>query len=110
MVDNCISGNTFLDCVYKVGSASTEMVKVYTENSAGVTTAVMRIKCNVDTFGPGIAHTARPFMGNYSWGKIVFEERTNTKSFDSYNDNGVIGISTSGLVQRTASLKFKNYT
>ena len=103
-------GNTFLDCVYKVGSASTEMVKVYTENSAGVTTAVMRIKCNVDTFGPGIAHTARPFMGNYSWGKIVFEERTNTKSFDSYNDNGVIGISTSGLVQRTASLKFKNYT
>jgi hypothetical protein len=103
-------GNTFLDCVYKVGSASTEMVKVYTENSAGVTTAVMRIKCNVDTFGPGIAHTARPFMGNYSWGKIVFEERTKTKSFDSYNDNGVIGISTSGLVQRTASLKFKNYT
>ena len=67
-------------------------------------------KCDVGTYGSGITHTQRPFMGNYSWGKIVFEERTNTKSFDSYNDNGVIGISTSGLVQRTASLKFKNYT
>ena len=103
-------GNTFLDCVYKVGSASTEMVKVYNENSAGITTAVMRIRCNVDTFGPGIAHTARPFMGNYSWGKIVFEERTNTKTFDAYNGTGVIGISTAGLVQRSASLKFKDYT
>ncbi len=103
-------GNTFLDCVYKVGSASTEMVKVYNESSAGITTAVMRIRCNVDTFGPGIAHTVRPFMGNYSWGKIVFEERTNTKTFDAYNGTGVIGISTAGLVQRSASLKFKDYT
>ena len=103
-------GNTFLDCVYKVGSASTEMVKVYTENNAGVTTAVMRIKCNVDTFGPGIAHTIRPFMGNYSWGRIDFAERTNTKTFDAYNSTGVTGISTAGLVQRSASLKFKDYT
>jgi len=103
-------GNTFLDCVYKVGSASTEMVKVYNESSAGVTTAVMRIRCNVDTFGPGIAHTVRPFMGNYSWGKINFEERTNTKTFDAYNSTGVTGISTAGLVQRSASLKFKDYT
>ncbi len=103
-------GNTFLDCVYKVGSASTEMVKVYTENSAGVTTAVMRIKCNVDTFGPGIAHTVRPFMGNYSWGRIDFAERTNVKTFDAYNSTGVTGISTAGLVQRSAALKFKDYT
>ena len=86
------------------------MVKVYNENSAGVTTAVMRIRCNVDTFGPGIAHTARPFMGNYSWGRIDFAERTKNKTFDAYNSNGVTGISTAGLVQRSASLKFKNYT
>ena len=103
-------GNTFLDCVYKVGSASTEMVKVYNESSVGVTTAVIRIRCNVDTFGPGIAHTVRPFMGNYSWGKINFEERINTKTFDAYNSTGVTGISTAGLVQRSASLKFKDYT
>ena len=102
--------NTFLDCVYKVGSASTEMVKVYTESNAGITTAVMRIRCNVDTFGSGIAHTVRPFMGNYSWGRIDFAERTDTKTFDAYNSNGVTGISTAGLVQRSASLKFKDYT
>ena len=101
---------THLDCVYKVGSASTEMVTVYTENSVGFTTAVVRIKCNVDTFGPGIAHTVRPSMGNYSWGKIDFAERVNVKTFDAYNSNGVTGISTSGLVQRSASLKFKDYT
>ena len=101
---------TFLDCVYQVDSASTQMITVTTENSSGIVTAIRRIKCDVDTYGSGINHTQRPFMGNYSWGKIVFEDRTNTKSFDSYNNDGVIGISTSGLVQRTASLKFKNYT
>ena len=86
------------------------MVTVYTENSVGFTTAVVRIKCNVDTFGPGIAHTVRPSMGNYSWGRIDFAERVNVKTFDAYNSNGVTGISTSGLVQRSASLKFKDYT
>ena len=101
--------DTFLDCVYQVGSASTEMVTVTNEEVAGIVTAVRRIKCNVDTYGPGITHTKRPFMGNYSWGKIVFEERTDTKTFDAYNESGVIGISTSGLVQRTNALKFKNY-
>jgi len=101
---------TNLDCVYQVGSASTEMVTVFTENSSGITTAVTRIKCNVDTFGAGIAHTIRPFMGNYSWGIIDFAERTNTKTFDAFNKNGVIGISTSALVQRTNPLRFKNYT
>jgi hypothetical protein len=101
--------DTFLDCVYQVGSASTEMVTVTNEESAGIVTAVRRIKCNVDTYGPGITHTKRPFMGNYSWGKIVFEERTDTKTFDAHNESGVIGISTSGLVQRTNALKFKNY-
>ena len=103
--------NTFLDCVYQVESASTQMVTVQNESSSGIVTAVRRINCNVDTFGLGIAtHTQRPSLGNYSWGKINFAERVKVKSFDANNNNGVIGISTSGLVQRSEPLRFKNYT
>jgi len=100
----------FLDGVYKVGSASSEIVTVYNESSVGISTLVVRIKCDVDDYGAGIAFTQRPSLGNYSWGKIMFDERVNPQSFDFYGEEGVIGISTSGYVRRTESLKHKNYT
>ena len=72
-------------------------------------TSVRRIVCNVDTFGPGIAHTTSFDEGSFSWGKIEFAERVNPQTFDFYGQDGVSGISTSALVNRTESLKFKNY-
>ena len=100
---------TFLDCVYQVASATTERVEVVHETNVGVVTSVRRIVCNVDTYGPGIAHTTSFNEGSFSWGKIEFAERTNPQTFDFYGQDGVSGISTSGLVNRTQSLKFKNY-
>lgn len=47
------------------------------------------------------------FYGRYSWGKIYnFQNRSrgNPKQFESYNDNGIIGISTSAEVYRTRPL------
>ena len=106
---------TFLDAVYQVATATTERVEVVHEtgdvfpSGVGIMTEVRRIKCKVDTYGPGIAHTTSFDEGSSSWGKILFANRTNPQSFDFYGEDGVIGISTSGLVNRTESLKFKNY-
>ena len=96
---------TALDCVYEVASGITTVVQL-----VGYSTSVVRITCNVDGYGSGIAHTSGYFLGNYSWGKLEFGERVEPTSFDFFGENGVTGISTSGLVQRTVPLKFKNYS
>ena len=96
---------TALDCVYEVVSGITTVVEF-----VGYSTSVVRITCNVDNYGSGIAHTSGYFLGNYSWGKIEFSERVNPISFEFFGENGVTGISSSGLVQRTIPLKFKNYS
>ena len=105
------TATTFLDCVYEVTSAVTEMRTVKNESNVGITTTIKRIVCNVDDYGTGISATPQrePSLGNFSWGVIRFSDRPLPKSFDFYGEEGVTGISTSGLVNRTESLKFKNY-
>ena len=49
-------------------------------------------------------------MGEFSWGKINLDPRTDSKTFNFYGDNGYTGIATSPLVTRGNSLKYKNYT
>ena len=87
------------------------MRTVKNESNAGITTTIKRIVCNVDDYGTGISATPQrePSLGNFSWGVIRFSDRPLPKSFDFYGEEGVTGISTSGLVNRTESLKFKNY-
>ena len=83
-----------------------------TENwdSAGITMDATSLTLDNEASGNVYAGTistttnGQAYFGNYSWGKIVFEERSNTMSFDAYNGAGVFGISTSGLVHRWASL------
>ena len=48
-------------------------------------------------------------FGQFSWGRIQFEPRTSPREFNSYNDDGYVGISTAGLVQRSNPLKYINY-
>ena len=48
-------------------------------------------------------------MGNYSWGRVDLTGRVQSYTYNFYGDNGVIGITTSGLVRRTNPLKFRNY-
>ena len=64
---------------------------------------------NIDKPG-GFAFSAVPSMGEYTWGKIVFEGRTSPQEFDFYGDSGVTGIATGGLVSRFEPLKYRDYT
>ena len=103
-------GTTFLDCVYQVSSFEDNSLTITAGSTTGITTICRRVFVNVDTVGSGIAYTSLPDMGEFSWGKISLDERTDSKSFNFYGDNGYTGISTSALVTRSNSLKFKNYT
>ena len=98
-------GTTSVDNVYKVISSQRR-----DQNVGGIgVTAIQRITVNVDkpgTFG----FESQSEMGNYSWGKIQFGGRTEPFTFNFYGNDGVVGISTSGLVSRFEPLKYRDYT
>ena len=97
-------GTTFVDNIYKAIS-----VERKDENVTGVgVTAIQRVTVNIDKAG-SIGFTTGSDIGNYSWGKIMFEERPNPKPFSAYTMDGVVSISTGGVVSRTNPLKFNNY-
>jgi hypothetical protein len=50
------------------------------------------------------------YYGNFSWGKVVLSEPLENGTFNSYTLRGIGGISTSAFVNRTAPLKYLNYT
>ena len=65
----------------------------------------------LSTTGGGYPGTVMrsPFFGNFSWGKVQLVSRSQTIAFNAYTQDGVGGISTSALVQRTVPLKYKGY-
>ena len=74
---------------------------------SGLSTQVTFSTQNYQTFTGIITHA--PSLGEYSWGKLDFGTRTKTYAFDSYNDRGILGISTAGVVSRYNPLRFRNY-
>ena len=122
---------SFIDCVYQVKSSYT-----LEKNVIGVgNTTVRRVLANVgsistESFSSSLisfdsslyTFDNRTFtvysggissdfnMGRFSWGKIVFGGRTQPQEFNFYGDNGIIGISSSGLLSRFEPLKYRDYT
>jgi hypothetical protein len=104
-------GTDFVNNVYQVDTVSNIQ-----SNIIGVgTTSVRRIFARISDIsnvtgysGVGIDTTSSSF-GNFSWGKIELTSRTEENSYNFYGNNGVGGISTSGVVKRTLPLRFKNY-
>jgi len=122
---------SFIDCVYQVKSTY-----ILEKNVVGVgTTTVRRVFTNVgnistesfssslitfdsstftfDTrtftvYAGGISSASN--MGRFSWGKIQLEGRTSPQEFNFYGNNGIIGISSSGLLSRFEPLKYRDYT
>ena len=92
-------GNSFADNVYQVGH--------YQDVGTGST--VRRIICNINTALSGIntntGVTTNRFIGNYSWGTITVAGSRNGKSFEFYNQNGLLGIETSAHISRSLQLK-----
>jgi len=98
-------GNSFLDNVYYVSQVSIAQTNV---TGFGVT-YVAKVTVSVSDYNnlSGIGYSE--FYGEYSWGKIVANSRPNPKSFDHYN-NGLVGVSSSPMIERYNPLKYLNYT
>ena len=134
-VDNNIIGlgTQFIDNIYQVSAVSTierEVVGVgstfvrrvfanisglstVTFGSSGIDFSSDAITFDDDGEGTGSGFagiiTASNYFGNYSWGKITLKGRSESNAFEVYPTNGISGISTWPLVQRTNPLKSVNY-
>ena len=103
-------GTSFIDNVYYVSSAEFISTSV-----SGIDTAVKRVFVKVDDFAKGYSGiNTSDFFGSFSWGRIDVTGRTETNSYSAYTESGIgitngTGISTSTMVVRSNSLKFKNY-
>ena len=109
--DNIIGvGTQYIDNVYQVSSAQNVQA-----NIIGIgTTSVRRVyvKSGITTmfnkFYSGFSTSN--YYGNYSWGKIELSTSIKESGFNSYTQNGIGGITTSTLVNRTSPLRYLNYT
>ena len=100
-------GSEYIDNVYQVASVST-----VESNITGIgTTHIRRVQATVVGLGTttGGIYTTSNYMGDYSWGRIDLTGRAQSYTYNFYGEDGVGGISTSGLVRRTNPLKFTNY-
>jgi len=97
-------GSTFLDNIYQVSAVSIGQTAV---PGVGVT-YVAKVTVSLSSYNglTGIGFSG--FYGEYSWGRISGFSRKNPQSFSIYN-NGILGISTSPIVQRYNPLKYQDY-
>ena len=57
----------------------------------------------------GVGIQTGNYFGSYSWGKIVLPSRSEENAYTAYTLGGTGGISTSPVVRRSRSLKYKQY-
>ena len=97
-------GTTFIDNIYEVASVSIGQTDVI---GVGLT-YVAKVTVSVSDYNglSGLGYSS--FFGEYSWGRIYNLNRTNPSEF-IVNNNGLIGILTSPIVQRYNPLKYRNY-
>jgi hypothetical protein len=95
------------DNIYQVSTAYNHTVDL---TSVGLgTTTIRRVEVANVGFGTTIAGFTRGRdLGEYTWGKIQFLNRTVADALE-FTPNSYTGITTSPLVQRFRPLKFNNY-
>ena len=102
-------GTNFIDNVYQVSSTQDISVSI-----AGIGTTTARrvyVNCGITSlFNSFSLSISTSYYGNYSWGKIIVSEPLESGPFNSYTLNGIGGITTSTLINRTSPLKYSNYT
>jgi hypothetical protein len=113
-------GTQFLNNVYEVNNY--EIVQAATGvGTTGVgigTTHLNRVFVKVTNFNTwsgqwptfsGAGIQTGNYFGAYSWGKINLTSRSESNTYNAYTLGGTGGISTSTVVRRSASLKYKQY-
>ena len=128
----------FVDNVYQVVDANTVSIAntvIGLSTVGAATTYIRRVFVNIDKFtsdsldsslikfdstnttfdssGIGVTYSGniyhQPFLGEYSFGKVVLGVRAEPRSFKFYGDGGTGGISTSAYIQRFNPLRYTEY-
>ena len=97
-------GSTFLDNIYEVAAVSIAQTAV---QGIGIT-YVAQVTVSVENFNGLVGTGHSNFFGEYSWGRISVPTRTDANVFTAYN-TGLVGVSTSPIVERFDPLKYSNY-
>ena len=100
-------GTSFIDNVYEVANVSIAQTM-----GIGIgLTYVAQVTVSVQDYNGLTGLGYSEFFGDYSWGRIATQPRLNGKVFTSYagDSNGLIGINTSPIVERTNPLKSSDY-
>ena len=100
-------GTSFIDNVYEVAQVSIAQTM-----GIGIgLTYVAQVTVSVQDYNglSGLGHSE--FFGEYSWGRIVTAPRASARTFNSYagNSDGLVGITTSAIIERINPLRSTNY-
>ncbi len=104
-------GSKFIDNVYVVNSS-----ELITQSISGISTTVVKVSVNTNINPNGISGlSTAPFLGEYSWGKVILNGRTKELSYPANTLSGIgtnelTGISTSSKLYRTKYIRFKKFT
>ena len=107
-LDTVGTGISFIDNVYQVYSAETVQVNILGVGYTDVRRIFAAVKDPMH-FGSTSGITSSPDYGRFSWGKIDMVSRGLTTSYTAYTSSGVVGLTTSASIERSASLKYKSY-
>ncbi len=100
-------GTSFLDNIYEVAQVSIAQTV-----GLGIgLTYVAQVTVSVQDYNGLTGLGYSEFFGEYSWGRIATQPRGSARVFTSYagNSNGLVGITTSPIVERVNPLRYLNY-
>ena len=100
-------GTSFLDNVYEVAQVSIAQTM-----GIGIgLTYVAQVTVSVQDYNGLTGLGYSEFFGEYSWGRIATQPRGKARTFTSYagNGDGLVGITTSPIVERVNPLRYLNY-
>ena len=100
-------GTSFLDNVYEVANVS-----IAQTIGLGIgQTYVAQVTVSVQDYNGLTGLGYSEFFGEYSWGRITTAPRGSAREFTSYagDSNGLVGITTSPIIERVNPLRYLNY-
>ena len=106
--DTVGTGISFIDNVYQIYHAETVQVNVLGVGYTDIRRIYTAVKDPMH-FGSTSGITSSPNYGKYTWGRVDMVSRSISTSYTAYTSTGVVGLTTSASVERSASLKYKSY-
>ena len=100
-------GTTYIDNVYRVAHRT---LGVTTDAMGFGSTVVTQVVVSVNSLNglTGLGHSM--YFGDYSYGKLMLNDRNTVRSYPVNTSNGVTGILTGPIVKRQSFLKTQSYS